>query len=760
MYQGGKVTERLMAIVGGASSRSPPPTNKPDQIRNMTGKQGEAPVDERMRNLFPGTEEEQNVRREGALGQREITDRPENLDIIHRVKAAVTRFFESISRFFSESYRLLRDKAIGLLPGRIAAWLDPRRKVVHALLEIPAEQREEVIRFVLSFDSSGMDQSSKDALIKTVTDFSNDDDKLAKEFFPLITPASSLYAPSSRSRLSVSGDDFIRLFLDPHSEDGSCVATRARTHFPPETGLQTTKSRWLFLERMAELDNTARSFIIANADPLFSSAMGNQTMEAITVETVFTAFENPLRWLCSVCDGKYPPRRDRRTSFEAAESLIGCAVRRLFTPEMHVEERAIILGEAANEALAKYFLGPGKMVFIEAVAALPAEKRKEVITSALPLLKTGMDSFEKGKIVQVVAAIPPGEQQDVAARASPLISEELNGLAASEIVQEVAAVAAEERADVITLVSPLFTQEIDNRGRAVIIKMVHDVPAREREEFVALVRQLISPQMDVHEKINQFRMVAERPAAERAEFVRRRLALQYAPHRLRPPQAEGVDVHTGNRDPRTKKAIELLRKRQARLSFDEVDRATNEFIEYLNNSSVAPDKKRRAQDALLKPRGSSEGFGALIPPDLPDEFSVQGLLTSGKELIGRLWIFASNLTEQEQTLAKESMITALSESSDQNGERVCNQGKTQRLIVAVLQGRLDGVNIDEIPVQVSGAQALPMFFNVKARQDIDNLEDLLEAAAKFCNENPAVNREDFIRQIHDFAVQQGMERKP
>ena len=86
------------------------------------------------------------------------------------------------------------------------------------------------------------------------------------------------------------------------------------------------------------------------------------------------------------------------------------------------------------------------------------------------------------------------------------------------------------------------------------------------------------------------------------------------------------------------------------------------------------------------------------------------------------------------------------------GSRVCNQGKTQRLVIGVLQGRLNGVDIELIPdMRVSTAQAVAMFFNIEANKGIRKLQPLVEAANHFCDQNPAVNREEFILEINKYA---------
>ena len=125
-------------------------------------------------------------------------------------------------------------------------------------------------------------------------------------------------------------------------------------------------------------------------------------------------------------------------------------------------------------------------------------------------------------------------------------------------------------------------------------------------------------------------------------------------------------------------------------------------------------------------------------------------------MIGRHWIFASELAEPDQTNAKSSMISAL-QSSYEAGDRVCNQGKTHRQVVGVLQGRLAGVDIElRSEMQLPTPQAVGMFFHIERHKNIRQLAPLIEAANRYCDENPAVDRADFIRAIGVYAEVQGI----
>ena len=182
----------------------------------------------------------------------------------------------------------------------------------------------------------------------------------------------------------------------------------------------------------------------------------------------------------------------------------------------------------------------------------------------------------------------------------------------------------------------------------------------------------------------------------------------------------------------------------------QINKGVQEFTQYLNDCQMDAQHKRLALHALSGP-GDGTDFGPLLSET---HFNIHRLRISGGEVVGRLWIFASQLVEPDQTNAKNSMISALKDSYYQDS-RVCNEGKTQRLVVGVLQGRLQGVNIElGADMQLPTAQAVEMFFNVEAHRNIDQLAPLLEAANRFCDVNPLVNRAGFIREIEIYAQNQ------
>ena len=215
-------------------------------------------------------------------------------------------------------------------------------------------------------------------------------------------------------------------------------------------------------------------------------------------------------------------------------------------------------------------------------------------------------------------------------------------------------------------------------------------------------------------------------------------------HRPRLAYNEAMDVHADNRDERTRNALRLLW--QTRLNADQINRQFEDFIRYFDGLAHS-EKKARANLALRVPKENRESFGPLLD-NIP--FSIRGFMLEGKELIARLWNFISSLDLQEQPLAKEGILTALSDSFTPLGDRVCNQGKTQRLCISVLQGRLRGVQIDDIEIPNHDLNThLNFFFANEERRGMEP-HQLREQARLFCDQNPLVARGEFLAQVEEF----------
>ena len=210
----------------------------------------------------------------------------------------------------------------------------------------------------------------------------------------------------------------------------------------------------------------------------------------------------------------------------------------------------------------------------------------------------------------------------------------------------------------------------------------------------------------------------------------------------------GINVHDGARDQLTQNAVlSFYASQNPGPNADDIETLYQQLIAYINTKPQ--DLKDSALLALNAPKIAMHDFGPLVGGG---NFSYLGHEIDGKELVARLWHFASQIADpMDQINAKDGMVAALTDSS-LGGHVVCNQGKTQRLMVAVVQGRMAGINIEAQDFgTVTTAAAINMFFANEANQEITTKDALIAAARTFCNQNPHVVKEAFLADINRYA---------
>jgi hypothetical protein len=237
--------------------------------------------------------------------------------------------------------------------------------------------------------------------------------------------------------------------------------------------------------------------------------------------------------------------------------------------------------------------------------------------------------------------------------------------------------------------------------------------------------------------------------------------------------AFGINVHDAGRDDATTVAYRRLLEAQRGLSSSTIQRAYEDFMRTLAALTDEP-LKRKVRIALGLEGASGGGFGGLSAGHITS----CGLDTDYQDLMGRLWHFVSTYIDplattpkaqaQEQENARRSLFGALAASIETDGHLVCNPGKLQRIAVAVLQGRLAGVNIDGSVVKesVGSVSAAPrieppldnhsawrMFEMINPFRTPFSAETYRERAEAFIRENPRVDapwlREEVERFIKD-----------
>lgn len=154
-----------------------------------------------------------------------------------------------------------------------------------------------------------------------------------------------------------------------------------------------------------------------------------------------------------------------------------------------------------------------------------------------------------------------------------------------------------------------------------------------------------------------------------------------------------------------------------------------------NNKTIQKreaDKVKVKQVLGIKGVPQTGGFGAFLNGNI-SSYDLPNM--DPKEFLGRLWYFTTQLPDdtsdpenpgKDRVNAQISLMTGLADSIDSNGSLVCNPGKLQRMVIGVLQGRLAGVNIDKVDMQVA--------LSAEQIQAVD--EAILSEYLKFTSVNP------------------------
>lgn len=396
---------------------------------------------------------------------------------------------------------------------------------------------------------------------------------------------------------------------------------------------------------------------------------------------------------------------------------------------------------------------------IYAVSDIPAEERGAFITQSMRLVTENTRSDLKWSLIYKVRWIPAAEREAVITQTKRFVNENIMGEEALLCcIETVQSISSAERETVITQAMRLITQNMTAAERKrIILGIKQQIPANRDAIVGRAYNQLLvdfppdAARPDHHRYFSRIIELLETPLNQPIP------PLNQANHAAQ-NAAVGINVHNGNRDQFTRQGIELLKLATGDVTDVEIEQAKNSFINYLEafqDNTIKTKALEAVRDGAV---------GSLFGPLLPDDtFTIYGLRIPGKEVVARFWRFIENYNdpngniELERNNAKIAMVQTLSRCFEGNGKLVCNPGKVQRLAVAVLQGRLAGVDIDEIQeaLVIPTNQAITLFFSLEWRQqlslDPNREEELIAEAMRFCNENPLIDRETFlaeVRQVH------------
>lgn len=276
----------------------------------------------------------------------------------------------------------------------------------------------------------------------------------------------------------------------------------------------------------------------------------------------------------------------------------------------------------------------------------------------------------------------------------------------STIFNLLSSVPPSERISVAILGAQLFTPAMSIIQRELILNMLKRISSAERSLRVArgLLFMRGVPRESLPERLNAILispLVKRIPPlpADQAALAKRRES---------PYAAGGINIH--ERDSPTAEAFRLLWKHQGALSSAVVEANFEGFLKYLGDlpENESTQKAKRGLSGLQDTMG-----GGPLP--------VGERYTTAQELMARLWLFANTGSAIDQMHKKEGVIRALERSCS-----ICNQGKVQYLATGVLQGYLEGVNIDGAAADASAPHGEPIPMITSMREIEEYLGPLIK----------------------------------
>ncbi|MCX6990969.1 MAG: hypothetical protein NTX49_07920 [Chlamydiae bacterium] len=416
---------------------------------------------------------------------------------------------------------------------------------------------------------------------------------------------------------------------------------------------------------------------------------------------------------------------------------------------------------------------------VQLLTRIPAPDRENFVTLGLRL--TSGLGYTKILCLEILADIPNPERSAFVTQGLRITANEYSYSSCLEVLS---GISHAERDAFVTQVLRVFALEVGNVFWNHILNVLSRVPHQEREQRVTrAVNQLaidFPPGVERLGYIVQYRLteLLETAIAEPiTHFHDIREAVVGPDGRIdvlaflggfagqpAAAAAAGINVHAAGRDERTSAAMVLLRNATGAMTQQQIDQANREFLAYLRRRPASANRTL-AERAFIGPRDRGNPFGPLQPDAT---FTIHGLAIPGKEVVARLWRFSNTYVDRarganiegEKENARRAMVAALTGSYDAHG-MVCNPGKVQRLAVSVLQGRLDGVNIDQVAVAaavpaMTAQVAIRAFWADERHHDIGNRATLRIAADRFIDQNPNMQgfRGDLRIDVDTFAVNQ------
>lgn len=332
---------------------------------------------------------------------------------------------------------------------------------------------------------------------------------------------------------------------------------------------------------------------------------------------------------------------------------------------------------------------------IKALFNIKASDRESVTNFSSKLINNNKNIR---KIINAISKTLASDRESVANSASKLIHHSMNEDHIENVIKVLSEIPVSDRESFIDSALKLisyqegktnFTELVYEQG--LFISLLSKIPVRDYEFFVREIMDIIKAY--IHNKIDIYKAILLLPADEIAERLRcanedcmldkgdhffrnsfilalntplddnrRGISWQDQMEVIAKKGKLDINVHHGGRDTKVKQAIMLL-----------------------------IDSQKDVKDIYYHYGLFVSKFKIDIRKDFSQDHTITYLIKiDQKELLGRLYIFIKNIQDPiYQENALQGLIKIL-----EIKEFVCGSGILQRMVVSVLQGRLDGVNID------------------------------------------------------------------
>ena len=427
-------------------------------------------------------------------GSRPEISAPKGAAVTFNVIAVAARFFEATARFFSE----LKDKIISLFPKRIAIWLDPRRKILYALLRVPTRDRADVLQHSLLLISPQ---------IKNIEDFKEavgaEDRNVASKLLPLVIPKvfSRTLSLSSPASCEI---DIIQAMAGAEPDLRELITANVDVFFAHEPTVDSIRK---IITAMQKLQSEERKEALSQARQLISQVMTIEEKMTI-VEAVYGLPASEKEEIVTKTSLLITPEMKAKSILEILETVRG----------LQPEEREDVISKA-REAITSKMDAPSRLKIVAAVRDL-GPRRATVCDEAFKLITLGMNADDRVRLIKGLRDPATPARKKIVSLTARLVTRQTSAQARENIIRMLGPIEGDaNKESLVSGILECFTEEMTDDERVDIITTVEHLPRLEREAIVKNALKLISDQTDTQARVKIIKLMDGICSWDRGSFV-------------------------------------------------------------------------------------------------------------------------------------------------------------------------------------------------------------------------------------------------